>query len=314
MSNNTWQVCRDGLKPLIQAVSRVEEPDIGEIVEWLRAGADPFCGLRDNLINVSLKTWVFAEPHTPSPSRRDFAKPRTPSPSRRDMVRQWLQSNGYEADAREFDTRLENLIGHLKEWERVARQEADRRKNIWKAKDEAGEFLELFFIIDERGCDALNDVSDEASGTRSYLWQLDRSIQNKLGKQDAVTKLQKRLDTIDESLNILKAGDTPHQPETAAESVKPTREVEHSTDFRSVWWCGQDYTFTPNQAACVKLLWENWERGTPDVGEQTILEFIDSNQDRLRDIFVKGEHPAWGTMIKPGDTKGAFRLAKSAIS
>lgn len=42
-------------------------------------------------------------------------------------------------------------------------------------------------------------------------------------------------------------------------------DYDHSPDFRSVRWFGESYTFTENQALRVKLLWENWERGTPDV-------------------------------------------------
>lgn len=85
----------------------------------------------------------------------------------------------------------------------------------------------------------------------------------------------------------------------------------HSDDFRSVNWYGTQYTFTSTQAACLKVLWENWERGTSEVGEQTILgdRRVDSPQSRLSHVFEKGKHSAWGRMIVPGSTKGTFRLA-----
>lgn len=38
----------------MQAVGRVEEPGMAELVEWFRAGGTPCSGLRDNLINVTL--------------------------------------------------------------------------------------------------------------------------------------------------------------------------------------------------------------------------------------------------------------------
>src|SRR5262249_5121252 len=88
----------------------------------------------------------------------------------------------------------------------------------------------------------------------------------------------------------------------------------HSPDFRSVHWAGKPYEFTPLQARCVQVLWESWERGVPPVGEQTILERADSESRRLRDVFDKGEHPAWDTMIVPGGTKGSFRLADPEIA
>jgi len=86
-------------------------------------------------------------------------------------------------------------------------------------------------------------------------------------------------------------------------------EARHSLDFRSVHWFGTDYSFTPNQAAAVKILWEHWENGTPEVGGDTLATNIESAARRARDIF-KG-HPAYNTMIIPGKTKGTFRLAKS---
>jgi hypothetical protein len=72
------------------------------------------------------------------------------------------------------------------------------------------------------------------------------------------------------------------------------------------------YTFTPTQAACVKVLLEHYKNGVPEVGESTILtnEWVDSSQTRLASVFDNGKHAAWGTMIKPGSTKGTVRLAK----
>ena len=95
--------------------------------------------------------------------------------------------------------------------------------------------------------------------------------------------------------------------ETKTELVDK-KKTTYSTDFRSVRWFGTNYSFTPNQAAAVKILWENWEKGTPDVGGDTLAVEIESDSKRPRDIF-KG-HPAFGTMIRPGKTKGTYRLAE----
>jgi hypothetical protein len=90
-------------------------------------------------------------------------------------------------------------------------------------------------------------------------------------------------------------------------------DVAHGVDFRCVRWFGAEHTFTGTQAACVKILWEHWEQGTPAVGEQTILEAADSSSGQLRDVFDKGSHSAWGTMIVEA-RKGAFRLQTPAES
>jgi len=84
-------------------------------------------------------------------------------------------------------------------------------------------------------------------------------------------------------------------------------EAKHSADFRSVIWFGKDYSFTPTQAACVSILWKAWVNGTPDVGEETLLEKSGSESNRLVDIFKHND--AWKVMIVPGSSKGTKRLS-----
>jgi len=86
----------------------------------------------------------------------------------------------------------------------------------------------------------------------------------------------------------------------------------HSSDFRSVTWIdGNDYEFTPTQAACVAVLWRNWEKGTPVLSGIEILDQAGSSGDRLDNVFSKGRHPAWQTMIVKAN-KGSYRLAPPA--
>ena len=59
----------------------------------------------------------------------------------------------------------------------------------------------------------------------------------------------------------------------------------HSRDFRSVIWFGSEYNFTAIQAACVRVLWEEWERGTHEIGGDTVLEAAGSNATRLPLVF-----------------------------
>jgi len=88
--------------------------------------------------------------------------------------------------------------------------------------------------------------------------------------------------------------------------------ARHSPDFRSVNWNGAKYSFSANQAACVRVLWESWEAGTPDVGGATILEAAGCAGDRIDHVF-RG-HLAWNVMIIPGATKGSYRLRGTAIT
>lgn len=129
-------------------------------------------------------------------------------------------------------------------------------------------------------------------------------------------------DSLIESLTGESTGPSTSLPEQPAgqqstESVSPgpLPDFRHSADFQSVHWYGQDYSFTPLQAACVRVLWEHWEEGTPIVGQQTILDKADSAGNRLRDIFRKNQvsHAAWGTMIVQV-AKGRYRLQEPSKS
>jgi len=88
--------------------------------------------------------------------------------------------------------------------------------------------------------------------------------------------------------------------------------VRFSSDFRSCRWGTEQFTFTAQQAACIRVLWESRQRGTPDLSQITVLAEVesamaDSRKPRLRDLFRK--HPAWGTMIVKGLARGTYRLA-----
>jgi hypothetical protein len=97
--------------------------------------------------------------------------------------------------------------------------------------------------------------------------------------------------------------------------------IRVGTGFRSVLWGDQLFSFTPNQADCFALLYQDFIAGTPEVGEQALLaEAVGKDvKGRLSHVFrtrVKDkrgrsclkQHPAWGTMIVPGQTKGSFRI------
>jgi hypothetical protein len=85
----------------------------------------------------------------------------------------------------------------------------------------------------------------------------------------------------------------------------PSHGARHSLDFRSICWFGTVHSFTSTQAAVLKLLWESWEQGTPEVGGDTLLVAADSTAQSLRHVF-RG-HPTWGTMIIQG-RRGTYRL------
>jgi hypothetical protein len=91
--------------------------------------------------------------------------------------------------------------------------------------------------------------------------------------------------------------------------VVTTPPPAHSNDFRSLYWFGASYNFTPMQAECVRVLWDAWEQRTPDVTLETILTAIRTGSNNLRYVFNRGRHPAWKNLIV-SRRKGTYRLAE----
>jgi hypothetical protein len=95
------------------------------------------------------------------------------------------------------------------------------------------------------------------------------------------------------------------QARTPPEATPSNR---HSPDFRSAQWCNRQFSFTASQAAVVRVLWEAFYNGTPEVGDATLLEAAESESKRLSDLFPRSD--AWGTMIVAGSTQGTHRLVE----
>lgn len=81
----------------------------------------------------------------------------------------------------------------------------------------------------------------------------------------------------------------------------------HGPEFRSVFWYGRRYSFTPQQAKAVSVLWKAMKQGTPDVPDANLIRACAATSSRLADVFR--DSAAWGTMIVEGETRGTHRLA-----
>jgi hypothetical protein len=107
----------------------------------------------------------------------------------------------------------------------------------------------------------------------------------------------------------VKKTDNTAQDDDEAEANPTESDVAHSIDFRSMRWSGTVYSFTANQAPVVRLLYEHWQGGTPDVGDETLLFSVDPEAPPARLSTLFRNHPAWGTMIVAGGSKGTHRLS-----
>lgn len=92
------------------------------------------------------------------------------------------------------------------------------------------------------------------------------------------------------------------------------QDARHSLDFASVRWDGVELSFSPMQAAIVKLLWEAAANGTPELHASTLLVEADSRlqENRLDPLFFR--HPAWKSLIVRGKRRGTYRLDAGAFS
>lgn len=95
------------------------------------------------------------------------------------------------------------------------------------------------------------------------------------------------------------------QERVASEKEKAT----HAPGFSSVNWFGIIYRFTKMQALVVASLWQAWkeQEGDGAIHQDALLADADSDQQKLRDLFDRGGHAAWGTLIVPALGKGGQR-------
>ncbi len=97
----------------------------------------------------------------------------------------------------------------------------------------------------------------------------------------------------------------------------PEPPFRFSDDYKTCWWGGEEFSFSCRQAAAMKILHESYQKGVPGLGQQYILEEIDSDCRRLRDLFRGREsggermHAAWGSLIvQTAGGRGMFTLAE----
>jgi hypothetical protein len=59
----------------------------------------------------------------------------------------------------------------------------------------------------------------------------------------------------------------------------------------------------------MRVLWQAWANGTPEVTQETLLAAANTAQDRVDQVFRirNGMHPAWGTLII-SPQRGTYQL------
>ena len=86
-------------------------------------------------------------------------------------------------------------------------------------------------------------------------------------------------------------------------------EFIHSPDYRCIRRHGSVLTLSSREAEIVQMLHELYENGTPDIGQEYIINEIcgpESNVKRLRDLF--SDKRVWKALVTKGKRSGTFRL------
>jgi len=82
--------------------------------------------------------------------------------------------------------------------------------------------------------------------------------------------------------------------------------ISAAPDYRCINCQGQIYTFTSRQSQIIEILFASYQNGTPDVGQDYLLETLNIDSTRLRDVFRSSD--AWGTLVIKGTKRGTYRL------
>ncbi len=150
--------------------------------------------------------------------------------------------------------------------------------------------------------DALNET-EKVILRHSRILECDGLVKLRwyIGGGALVELLPKGLLEVEKIAQATPETDSPSSSETSSQS----QELEHSPDYASVTWRGQQYQFNKNQATCVRLLHEAWLEGTPYVLGHTLLSAIEGAV-KMSGVFRR--HPAWKRLILMGDRKATYRL------
>jgi hypothetical protein len=100
---------------------------------------------------------------------------------------------------------------------------------------------------------------------------------------------------------------TANLPATIAAMDHPA--IEFTEDYRACRWGTETFAFTALQAACVRILWEARNRGSPVLHQEDVLARAGAKQTiqmRMRRLFQR--HPAYQTMIHSGRRPETFLI------
>ena len=85
------------------------------------------------------------------------------------------------------------------------------------------------------------------------------------------------------------------------------KSFDHSPDFSTVRSKGRGYSLGPNERAAFRVLYEAWERDTPELGGDYVIEQAESNARNMSELFKRSG--VWKTLVVPGSRRGVYRLS-----
>lgn len=122
-------------------------------------------------------------------------------------------------------------------------------------------------------------------------------------------------DAIHGEIDAAKRNRTSAGQDATADTARTASAFCFSTDYRSLRWGTEMYTFSEKQAAVCRALWEARQQGTPALAGVTLLDAAESSmaenaRPKLSSLFKN--HPAWNRVIVSAG-KGLHKLAEPPI-
>lgn len=90
--------------------------------------------------------------------------------------------------------------------------------------------------------------------------------------------------------------------------------IQFRKGSRSIYLWDRLYFLSGDQSLCMWHLVNAYKNKTPDVSIAYLEEILNPGRSQFKLSHVWRDHPAWGTRIQPGETRGAVRLTPPDIS
>ena len=96
--------------------------------------------------------------------------------------------------------------------------------------------------------------------------------------------------------------------EDDAQANASSANITHSSDYREVWFRGEQFLFGELQARVIRLLHEAWKSGNPWISGKSVLRRVGSEDSAAKLGNLLRRHESWQKLVL-SNRRGEYRLA-----